>query len=103
MHRVTRALALSVVATVARAGCRRKPETQPAPEMTPTQFSETYGSDEVTLEVWLVDGELRRIVLVLERERALYGGTDRTEFIHAVGPAPGAELEVPPVGRIENR
>lgn len=36
MHRVTRALTLSVVATVALAGCRRKPETQPAPvETTP--------------------------------------------------------------------
>lgn len=36
MHRVTRALALSIVATVALAGCRRKPEPAPAPvETTP--------------------------------------------------------------------
>ena len=36
MHRVTRALALSVVATVALAGCKRKPaETAPAPVQTP--------------------------------------------------------------------
>ena len=36
MHRVTRALALSIVATVALAGCRRKPaEVAPQPEATP--------------------------------------------------------------------
>lgn len=34
MHRVTRALALSVVATVALAACRRKPEAAPAPVQT---------------------------------------------------------------------
>jgi peptidoglycan-associated lipoprotein len=36
MHRVTRAIALSFVATVALAACRRKPaETNPVPETTP--------------------------------------------------------------------
>ena len=41
MHRVTRALALSVVATVALAGCRRKPDVAPEPDMTPVATNPT--------------------------------------------------------------
>ena len=75
----------------------------PAPSMSVAQFTETYGMEVVNLETWLVGGQLRRIVLVLERERALYGGPDRTETIHDVRPASGGELEVPPSGTIEDR
>lgn len=75
----------------------------PAPSISVAQFTETYGTDVVNLEIWLVGGQLRRIVLVLERERALYGGPDRTETIHDVRPAAGDALEVPPTGTIEDR
>jgi hypothetical protein len=74
----------------------------PAPSLSVAQFTEAYGMD-VVLEIWLVGDQLRRIVLVLERERALYGGPDRTETIHDVRPASEEELDVPPTGAIEDR
>ena len=37
-----------------------------------------YGIDAMDMEVWLVDGMLRRVRYAIAREKALYGGPDRT-------------------------
>jgi hypothetical protein len=37
-----------------------------------------YGIEEIEIEVWLVDGSLRRLRLEFRREKAPYGGPDRT-------------------------
>ena len=37
-----------------------------------------YEITELPIEVWLVDGEIRRLRYAFAREKALYGGPDRT-------------------------
>ena len=65
-------------------------------------FESIFGLDALPLEVWLIDGRIARVGYVLEREKAPYGGPDRNETWYAwsdIGVP--IELEIPPVGTIE--
>jgi hypothetical protein len=55
-----------------------------------------YGVDAVELEVWIVDGGLRRIRYAFAREKALYGGPDLTTVTYDYVADPTLELIVPP-------
>jgi hypothetical protein len=57
---------------------------------------QTYGIDELPIEVWLVDGELRRLRYAFAREKAPYGGPDRTTTTYDWLPTPGEPpIELP--------
>lgn len=56
-----------------------------------------YGVDAVDLEVWVVDGALRRIRYAFAR-KALYGGPDLTTVTYDYDPETSDDLVVPPEG-----
>ena len=60
-----------------------------------------FDVDAFPLEIWTVDGAIRRVGYVLEREKAPYGGPDRFETYYdwsALGDP--IDLVMPPSGRI---
>jgi hypothetical protein len=50
----------------------------PADTPTVDALRPAYGIDAIPIEVWLVEGEVRRIGYSLARDKAPYGGPDRT-------------------------
>jgi hypothetical protein len=61
----------------------------------------TYGVEAIPVEVWLVGDELRQIGYEFEREKALYGGPDRTSVRYNWELDSSIEIEIPPPGPIE--
>lgn len=62
---------------------------------------EVFGIASFPLEVWTVDGAIRRVGYVLEREKAPYGGPDRFEtYYDWSGFGDPIELVIPPPGQI---
>ena len=58
---------------------------------------DVYRIDALDIEVWLVDGMLRRVRYAIAREKALYGGPDRTTVTYDWSEAPSADpIVVPP-------
>jgi hypothetical protein len=58
---------------------------------------DAYDTDALDVEVWLVDGMLRRVRYAIAREKALYGGPDRTTVTYDWSLAPSADpIVVPP-------
>jgi hypothetical protein len=66
-------------------------------------FRAAYGVDTLPIEMWLVGGELKRIRYSVAREKALYGGPDRTQITYDWEPAPPVDIEIPPPGTIVER
>jgi hypothetical protein len=66
-------------------------------------FRGLYQVDTIEIEVWLVHGELLRIRYSLSREKALYGGPDRTQITYDFASGPPADIEIPPPGPIVER
>jgi len=63
-----------------------------------TVLHDIYGIDAIDVEVWLVDGVLRRVRYAIAREKALYGGPDRTTVTYDWSPTPRADpIVVPPL------
>ena len=63
-----------------------------------TVLRDTYGIDTLDLEVWLVDGVLRRVVYELARDEAPYGGPDRTIVTYDWSEAASSDpIVVPPL------
>ncbi len=57
---------------------------------------EANGIDEIPVEVWLRDGEVVRLRYSFEREKALYGGPDRTQVTYDWTADPAVRIELPP-------
>ena len=71
------------------------------PPETYLAFDTIFGIDALPLEIWLRDGRIARVGYVLEREKAPYGGPDRSETWYAwseVGEP--MNLVIPPAGEI---
>ena len=71
------------------------------PPETYLAFDTIFGIDALPLEIWLRDGRIARVGYVLEREKAPYGGPDRSETWYAwseVGEP--MNLVIPPAGKI---
>ena len=71
------------------------------PPETYLAFDTIYAIDALPLEIWLLDGRIARVGYVLEREKAPYGGPDRSETWYAwseVGEP--INLVIPPAGEI---
>ena len=71
------------------------------PPETYLAFDTIYAIDALPLEIWLLDGRIARVGYVLEREKAPYGGPDRSETWYAwseVGEP--MNLVIPPAGEI---
>jgi hypothetical protein len=61
----------------------------------------TFDVNAFPLEVWTVDGVIRRVGYVLEREKAPYGGPDRFETYYDWSDlGDPIELVIPPHGEI---
>ncbi len=72
-------------------------EGVPADVPSATQLRDTYGVEAIDVEVWLVGGTLRRIRYVIAREKAAYGGPDRTTVTYDWSQAESDEsIVVPP-------
>jgi hypothetical protein len=72
-------------------------EGVPAEVPDATVLHNAFGIDALDVEVWLVDGMLRRVRYAMAREKALYGGPDRTTVTYDWSPAPSADpIVVPP-------
>jgi len=57
---------------------------------------EAYGVEAIEIEVWLVDGALRRLRYEIARAKAPYGGPDRTTVTYDWSPATSADPIVVP-------
>jgi len=57
---------------------------------------DSYGVEAIDVEVWLVDGAVRRLRYEISREHAPYGGPDRTTVTYDWSSAAGAEPIVVP-------
>jgi len=69
----------------------------PADVPNATVLRDSYGIDALDIEVWLIDGTVRRIRYAIAREKALYGGPDRTTVTYDWSVAQGADtIVVPP-------
>ena len=71
------------------------------PPETYLAFDTIYAIDALPLEIWLRQGRIARVGYVLEREKAPYGGPDRSETWYAwsaVGEP--MDLVIPPAGKI---
>ena len=71
-------------------------EGVPAEVPDATVLQDNYGIDALDVEVWLVDGILRRVQYAMAREKALYGGPDRTTVTYDWSPAPDTDPIVVP-------
>ena len=71
-------------------------EGVPADVPDATVLRDVYGIDALDIEVWLVDGALRRVRYAIAREKALYGGPDRTTVTYDWSVTPGADPIVAP-------
>jgi hypothetical protein len=64
-------------------------------------FATIFGLDALPLEIWLVEGRIARVGHVLEREKAPYGGPDRSETWYAWSAfGDPIDLAIPPEGTI---
>ena len=72
-------------------------EGVPADVPSAAQLRDTDGVEAIEVEVWLVDGSVRRIRYVIAREKAAYGGPDRTTVTYDWSQAASDEsIVVPP-------
>jgi len=71
------------------------------PPDTYLSLREMFDIDSFPLEVWTVDGRIRRVGYVLEREKAPYGGPDRFETTYDwSGFGDTIDLVIPPPGLV---
>jgi hypothetical protein len=75
-------------------------EGVPADTPDATTVRATYSVDDITIEAWLVRGDVRRLRYALEREHAPYGGPDRMTVTYDWSPAndPGPIVVPSPSG-----
>jgi hypothetical protein len=85
----TRHLVLVPVKLAARHGV---PSDTPHAEV----VRQVYGLDEIPVEVWVRDGHVVRLRYAFERDKALYGGPDRTQVTYDWAADPGIRIAVPP-------